>query len=669
MKRKLIAVLLLGAVCASQPVCAADSDEVDRLLPLSLAELLDMNVTISTATQKKLSKAPAVVSVITADDIKATGATNLVDALQGVPGLYIRRNLFGFRPFIYMRGTNVASAALIMINGSPLKELVSSYGQYWQGLPASIIERIEIIRGPGSALYGADAASGVINIITKAAAGIHQSEAGVRAGSFDSRTAWIQHGSQWNGFDVAVTAELSHTDGHNPFIAQDKGGSAGRADYGYDNADIRFSIAQDNWRLLADHRQKSNIGIGLTGGGYLDQQTRGSDSHTELALLYKNASFAPYWGLDAEIRYRNVEFSSGDGYYEKPGVINQQRGAEQKFNFEVSGLYTGFRNHGIRLGGGYVWQDQFKVEQFVRNYFDPTSPTCALISDNTWYDASNSPCAFLPKKARINQYVFLQDVWTFADNWELTLGGRYDDYSDFGGTFNPRAALVWQTSDRLTTKLMYGTAFRAPSFLELYSLTSQSQGNSSLQPERFRSWEVAFSYLASRDLRLGLNVFKSTQDDVIVSGTPYQNSGTIESSGVELEAQWQATQALRLSAALSDRHDDLSKASQEPTYTPPRQLAYLRTDWNFLPKWFWNLQANWMGKHILKTSETISQPIGAYALADTTLRYQHDRQWEFSASIRNLFDKDAREYVPSNRLKFNLPLPGRNFWVEARYKF
>jgi len=676
MHKRTLAILFTGLLHALSTY-ANNDEEVSELLPLSLEELMDVKVSISTNTQKTLSRAPAVVSLITAEDIKNAGATNLTEALQGVPGVYIRTNLFGFRPWVYVRGSGSANV-LLMVNGAPIKEFISSSGQYWKGLPVSMIERIEIIRGPGSALYGSDASSGVINVITKTAGKINQSEAGVRVGSFDSQTTWLQHGTSWNGFDINFTAELLHTGGNNPLIEKDKAGIAGRASNGYDNADLRFSIAQGNWRLLADHTQKSNLAIGLTGGAYLDPLTRGSDSQTNLALLYKNATFAQDWGLEAELRYRDSAFSSGNGYFEQPpnpasipypdGKINQQRGAESRLNFELSGLYTGFRNHAIRLGGGYVKQDQYQVEQFV-NYLNPNTGA-TLAAAGPLLDISDSPYAFLPKKARTNSYLFLQDVWNFAADWELTVGGRYDNYSDFGGAFNPRLALVWQTTDRLTTKLMYGEAFRAPSYGELYAHTATSIPNAALLPESSKTSELGFSYLATRDLKLGFNYYQFIQSNIIAtdSTTTYQNTGELTSSGIELEALWQATKTLRLSGSLTDRKED---APNVRSFNVPKQQAYLRADWAFQPKWHWNLQANWLSKHIYSTRDITSQPLGAYTLADTTLRYVHDKQWEFSASMRNLFDKDVREYVPtsSTKLPYNLPLPRRNVYAEIPYKF
>lgn len=645
MKRSRI-ILLLSALLFSLSAQADGEKELHQLLSSSLEKLMTMTVSISTSTKQTLSKAPSVVSVITADDIRATGATDLMDVLQGVPGLYVRRNQFGFKPLISFRGTD-GTRTLLMINGAPAKDLVWSPGIFWKGVPANAIERVEIIRGPGSALYGSDASSGVINVVTKTAGKIQHSEAGVRLASFDSQAAWLQHGAEWNGFEIGLTVDASTTGGHRPYIASDRLGSAGEARYGWDGQDVRFSLTKDHWRLLADYTRHRNVEIGLTGGSYLDPLTRANDSQTSLALLYANETFVKDWGLNAELRYRDLEYSSGNGFWDYPPgpgqLLSQLNSAERRINFEASALYRGFRAHALRIGGGHVWQDLYFVSQI----------------DN------GVPVAFAPEKLRKNSYLFLQDVWTFAQDWELTAGARYDHYSDFGGTLNPRLALVWQTTDKLATKLMYGKAFRAPTFLELYADTAASDPNPGLKPERSRTWELSFSYAASRQLELGLNLFDAKLANMIAldAASKYQNAGEQTFQGIELEADWLAARTLKLSGNLSYRRQERSPFI---LYGVPTREAYLRADWQFKPKWNWNLQANWIGGRPQSVTDT--RHLGNQALVDTTIRYYHGSDWEFAASIRNLFDKVACEYTGTRVPNF-LPLPRRNLFAEVRYKF
>lgn len=643
------------ALSMSLPARAESDPLLETLMLASLDELMSMPVTIATQLPQAASRAPSVVSVISAADMRATGATNVLDVLQSVPGISLRLNHFANKPLVSMRGA-APKYTLMMINGAPLRELVWGTGIYWRGLPVSMIERIEVIRGPGSALYGADAASGVINIVTKTAGRIQGSEAGVRLGSFETQNAWIQHGTNWQGFDIGLTIDAMTTDGHRPEITVNKATykRTEPADYGYDNLDLRLSVSRDHWRVLADHRAKDNLRVGLTGGRYFDDQTRGSENDTSLAWLYNNVRVGTDWGLDAEVRYRVAEYSSGNGFFESPGVVNHQRSAEQRFNAEISSLYRGWQNHALRIGGGYVWQDI---------YYDSK------------VDQNGVATVFVPETDRRNAYLFAQDVWTLSDHWELTAGARYDHYAEFGGTFNPRLAVVWHTTERLTTKLMAGRAFRAPSFFELYANTGATTPNPTLKPEKSDSVELAFAWRASRDLNLNANLFHTRQANPIVAIDPFpQKFFNVDAHvirGIELEAHWQATPTLRMQGNLTVRRADQEQFKRLKVvdhFAIADRDAYLRADWAFLPKWNWNLQANWTGKRPHQASTDRRPTLGSDWVVDTTLRHYHGSEWEFAASLRNLFDTDARVYSTTDIPDY-LPLPRRSVFAEVRYKF
>ncbi len=663
---------------------AANSDDrFEHFLSLSLEELMSQEITISTNTPQTLTQAPGVVSIITSDDIKATGATNLVDVLEGVPGIHVRANSFGFRPLIQFRGAN-ATQTLLMVNGVPMRDLMWGFGIFWKGLPASMIERVEIIRGPGSALFGADASAGVINVISKTAGTIDGDEVGVRAGSFNTQTAWAQYGGDWGGYDIGLTVEAYATDGHDPFIEEDKQTvdhpssslAPGISGYGWKSQDVRFSVAKGDWRLLADYMRHSDLEIGMAGAGVLDPVTQASDSRYNMDLLYGNENFSDNWGVNAELRYHHLDYTSGDGFQERPpgyvyvdnngtpldpsddiftpypiGEINKMRSAERRTTLDVSGLYSGFDRHAIRVGAGRTIQDLYYVGHIIN---DPGDVSQLL-------DVSDTPDAFAPENKRTINHLYLQDVWSITENIELTAGARYDDYSDFGNTLNPRLAMVWRNSDKLTTKLMYGEAFRAPSYRELYSGTAYAQPNSDLKPETSQTTELAFSYAATNELQFNVNLFHFIQRDLIKRVTLYENTGDHTIRGIEVEAQWQAARDLKVSGnvTLSSQDDDAYRAADESD-----RYAYLRMDWGFRPNWNWNLQGNWVGERPRSSRPTAE----AYLLTDTTLRYASSDHWEFAASLRNLFDVEALASTGAS-MPNDLPLPGRNGYAELRYKF
>lgn len=661
---------------------------LERLLAMSMDDLMSLKVRISTNTDQVLSRAPSVVSVITTEDIKATGATNVSEVLQSVPGIFVRPNLFAFRPLVTFRGA-ASTHTLIMVNGVPMRDLVWSNGIFWKGLPTHMIERIEIIRGPGSALFGSDASAGVVNVITKTAGRIDHTEAGLRVGNFDSQEGWVQHGGNWNGVEYGFTAELSRTDGHDPYIRRAAASESGAAHYGWQGQDLRFSAARGNWRLLADYMGHSDLETGLNGAALLDPLTRGSDYRFDIGLLYSNDSYARDWGLHAELRYRQLGYSSGDGFQERPkgfnctaanslcdqlpgpepepasgiypdGWINRQRSAEQGMTFEVSGLYTGFKKHAIRVGAGYNWEDLYSFSHHVNYGVDRNG--IQLPAGGPLVDLSDSNYSFMPERSRHISYLFLQDIWTMADDWELTAGLRYNHYSDFGNALNPRLALVWKVSDRLTVKLMYGEAFRAPSFLELYNRGFNIRANPSLTPEESSTWDLSFSYAPTKRLALGLNLYKFSQTNTIRNvGGQYQNSGSSANQGAELEVRWQMSDDWHIAGSLS--HVNMDKPTVV-SLTAPEDQAYLRLDWAFRPRWSWDVQATRIGERVLQGRQTLE----AYTLVDTTIRYAPRGGWQFSASLRNLLDADAAEYT-SAAITNNLPLPGRAFHAELAYRF
>lgn len=677
----------LFCFCLLSPQFLYAFQSTDDLLDLSFEELTQVKVIIATGVEQDIKKAPSTVTLITAEDIKTTGATNLVEVLESVPGVHIKRDSFGYRPLVHIRGGN-SHQTLLMVNGTPMKDLVWASGIFWKGLAVSSIERVEVIRGPGSALYGADASAGVINVITKTAGKIEDSIAGFRAGSFDTQTAWIQSGGEWNDFDLGITANFSTSDGHDPSIKTDAQSfldakfntnasyAPANAQYGWKNQDIRFSIAKGNLSFLANYVYHDDLETGMTGAGVLDPVTKAEDTRYDLDLIYKNQHFSDNWGVNAKLHYQNLDYDSNNGFQENPpgttladgdypyGIINNMKSSEQQALFETSGLYTGVRDHQLRIGAGYNWQDLYKVEQHINK--GTGSDGVLLLSGGPIVDVSNTPHAFAPEKTRKIYYAFIQDVWSIAEDWEFTAGLRYDHYSDFGSTVNPRLALIWETTDKLTTKLMYGEAFRAPSFQELYADTSRALSNPDLDAEDSNTLELAFSYAATKDLSFSLNIynFKTSHSISRDSQRQYQNSGRHKTTGIELETSWQAADNVKFSANYSHRDPENNELR---VVEEPEQEAYLRSDWQFSPGWNWDVQANWVADRVRADSDPRSN-VDDYVITDTTLRYTGLKKWEFAASVRNLFDEDAREAL-GRSVPDDLPLAERSFYAEASYKF
>ncbi|MBK9345324.1 MAG: TonB-dependent receptor plug domain-containing protein [Burkholderiales bacterium] len=182
-------------LCASASAFASAEDEAELALAYGDKDF----ISLATGSKQLVSRAPAVATVITAQDIAATGARNVDEALQALPGMHVSVGYL-YDPVYAVRGlhTKYNPEVLMLFNGVPITSpYFSNRGDGWNTMPAENIARIEVIRGPGSALYGADAFTGVINVITKTSADVGGTVVGSRLGSYNSREAWVQHGGHW----------------------------------------------------------------------------------------------------------------------------------------------------------------------------------------------------------------------------------------------------------------------------------------------------------------------------------------------------------------------------------------------------------------------------------------------------------------------------------------
>ena len=695
--RPVLSLALVSAVTASLGAWSQSADEATLAEFYGSAEM----VSIATGNAQPLRQSPAIASVITAEDIAAIGATELNEVLETVPGLHVGVSGVGYKPIFSIRGihTQTNPQVLVLVNGISIKNVFDgSLGASWGRMPVTGIARIEVIRGPGSALYGADAFSGVINIVTKSAADVQGLEVGARAGSFDRNDQYLQWGGEVGGFDAYFYVEQHRSDGPDRTISADAqttldalfGTSAslapGPGSLDRDNVEARADISRGPWRLRGGFQEVNDIGVGSGVSQALDPAGRGDGRRLSADLSYDNATLSRDWGLTGTLSYYEVEnlarlnlFPPGAfGGAFPDGVIGNPDVYERHYRGELSALYTGFDRHRLRLGGGYRKENLYRVEE-SRNYtlFDFGVPFGVLPVPLGGLVDVTDLAAFVREEDRTVAYAFMQDEWNFRRDWTLTAGLRMDDYSDFGTTLNPRLALVWQTSYALTTKLLYGRAFRAPSFGELYNVNNPANlGNSSLDPETINTWEFGLDWDAGRGLRAAVNVFYYKMDDIIRfaaagGGTSVtaQNTGRQTGYGLEAELAWQAARRLRLSGNYAYQKSTDETADTDVGFAPTH-LAYLRADWMFTPQWSVSGQTTGVFDRKRPPGDTRSK-IDDYVAFDLTLRGQRlfGDDWGMRLSARNLFDADVREPSASSLIPNDLPMAGRNLFLELSKAF
>lgn len=678
-----------------------------ELWDLSLAELGKIRITsLASGTRTPVDKAAAVASVITADDILAMGATDLDQVLESVPGLHVTRSDQAFTPRYVMRGISSTFNAqtLVLINGIPVSSLfMGNRGNVWGGMPVRAIARIEIIRGPGSALYGADAFAGVINIVTKSRQDLDGTQLVVRGGSFATRAMALEHGARVAGFDVGLVVEAESTKGGKEAVAQDRqtlfdqfyGSSASLApgpfNTGKDMVEARLEIARGESRLRAGYQGRHDMGTGPGIFSALDPLGRAGSERFNADYTWSRDDLTPDWGLDGRVSYyrgsqelRDVRLlppgatvpdASNTLHVYPLGLMGNPGFREDNVRVDVSGRYEGLAAHVLRLGAGVFRGDMFKVTE-TKNFYADLSPRPGL------EDVSDSAETYLPERDRRSVYAFVQDEWKLAPAWQLTSGLRYDHYTDFGDTANPRLALVWAPDKRYSTRLLYGRAFRAPALAELYTASNPvALGNANLTPETLDSVELAFTHNVAAELLYTLNIYHYRIDDLItfvptgLGAIQAQNSGRRRGTGLELEADYSPRETLRLLLNFSCQRAEDENNGRAVGEAPGQEL-YARSEWRALPGWRLDGQLTWNGRQKRVAGDSRA-PVAASTVVDLTLRrLDVIAGLDLAASVRNLLDEDVREPSPGPGPAFpfaaipgDFPMPGRSVYGEVTYRF
>ncbi|GAB6039481.1 TonB-dependent receptor plug domain-containing protein [Endothiovibrio diazotrophicus] len=691
--RPFATVLLFPLLCAlSAPAPAADD----------LAALYgdEPELLLATGTAKPLSRAPAVATVITADDIEAMGANELDEVLESVPGLHVSAHPIAYNALYQIRGiaSEFNPQVLMMVNGFPITSIFhGDRGNVWGGMPVAAIQRIEVVRGPGSALYGADAFSGVINIVTKGPDDLHGSEARAGIGSDGIRRVSLLHGGRIGGVRAAFILEADTTDGADPWIAADAqsgldttfGTSAslapGPVNRQRERLDLRLDLAKGPWRLRGAYEGRANMG---TGGGVAQALDPAGEVNRDrlTADLTWNREVAPQWDVTVEAafhRYRQwtdlILYPAGTRFAASlfpDGMIGNPDVAERHLRLQASAVHTGIADHRVRLGVGLFGDEIYQTREGKNFVIDPL--TGLPVYTGAVVDVDDTPRVFLPEESRHGAFAYLQDEWQFAPDWELTAGMRYDHYSDVGGTLNPRLALVWATHYALTTKLLYGRAFRAPSFAELYNQANPVYfGNPALKPETIDTLELSFVYHPAASWSGTLSTYRYAMRDIIrtvpdpapATSVTERNAGSQDGYGMELEGRWAASDTLDLSANYAWQHAEDTQRDSAVGLAPQHQL-YLRADWRITPRWRLDGRVNRVSDRARPPGD--SRPAtDDYTLTSLALHYREPHaKWGAHLTVDNLFDERALEPTPpSGLIPGDLPLAGRTLYASIDYRF
>lgn len=634
---------------------------------LSLEELMRLDAGQVFGASERLqpvTEAPASVSFVTADEIARFGYRTLADILRSVRGMYVSddRNF----SFVGVRGFgnpgDYNSRILLLVNGHRVNDNVFGQAEVGAefGMDPATFERVEIIRGPASSIYGDSAFFAVVNVITKSGASLDGGTVTLEAGNLGTQLARGSVGHVFaNGVDLAATATYEQSNGVQRlyFPVFDTPATNFGVAEGLDGEDVRQFYSRLAYRTLtvtaAYGTRRRTVPTASFNTVFNEQQypEETTDRHTLL-----DAEYVRMMGETRVAVRGSFDRFTYDGTYPfagpEPGDptlvgLNSVNGV--RWTIGVRGTRAIGRRQVLTAGVEYI--DNVHQDQESR-YLNP-------------------PASILDLDRRSQQTgVYLQDEVKLAPWLIGTAGLRYDGYEQFS-RITPRAGLIFLPSATQSYKYLYGNAFRAPNAYELNAVYF-GDGVNALRPESIDTHELVWERYTGDWLRTSVSGYWYRADRLITLapapstflGITYRNQGEVRARGLELEGQmrlwrgWQASTSYALQRATDrDTRDELPNS--------PRHMLKGRVSIPLLsPRSYLALEGLYVSARGTLSGGSVA-PAGTVNL---TLTQPIGGSWELVGSVRNLFDIDYSDPASSQHLQDVIPQNGRTARIGLRWK-
>ncbi|MDM8545717.1 TonB-dependent receptor [Candidatus Venteria ishoeyi] len=674
-----ILLLLFAVVQSAQAVCSSalkDESSANKLVNLSLQDLFDIKIDIASKIPESVLEAPSSVTVFTHRELLNIGVHSVEELLNFVPGFIASREIiFGQGYMVAARGRTTPQASynvLFMIDGQRLNNEKSGGAlSFLHFLPLSNIKQIEIIRGPGSALYGTSAFSGVVNIITND----NDQRLFVGAGNEGGREIHSSLSQRWQDGHISVFARYFESSGQS--YANALTAAPETIKDPYQGGDFNLKLCHQQLQLGLRHMRRDTR-------GFYSSNHAGEDNRN---ISEQTAFYAQYalWKakqgkLTARFSYSRMALLAHQVIADAATMatlnttapspvsyLNSIELKEAEWSIQLDGHYQ-YQQH--TLFAGLEWRKPSALSDAHWSNYNDAEALAALRGNNrqavTYYEAQDNLTPLTRTKPnRQILGLYLQDKYRINTRLNTTLGVRYDYYSDFGGTLNPRLALIYQARPKHYLKLMYGEAFRAPSIRQIAAFNA---GNPKLEAEQVRTTELAWLF-DNKNLQTSVNYFYSRYSQLIDTRL-INNLGdrrfinlqdTLINTGLEfsMAAQWNNGWSLRAT------YTYLTKMEQNPTRFPRQTFSaianYHWRDWNF------NLSAYYRATVEQRTLTEIIE-LSDYWLAHAKIRYQFDKNVTLVAQTENLFNK---QYLSSTKLPTlsGVPNRGRTYLFGLEFNF
>ena len=611
--------------------------------------------------EQRISQAPSSVSVITSDEVRQYGWRDLSEILRSVRGLYTTydRNYayLGMRGF--SRPGDYNDRFLLLVDGVRVNDSV--YGQAFIGtefiLDVDLIDRIEVIRGPSSSLYGANAFFGVINVLTRRGRDLAAAEAAVSAGSFGTYRGRVTAGGRVHGgLEFLASATAYDSAGQDLYYREfdrpeTNGGTAVDCDRDRSQSGFLKLSAGDFTLEAARVDRTKRIPTASYDAIFNDPHARTEDEGTLMGLTYSHA-FPRDLDLLARISYGRFDYSGWYPYWRPESILPER---------VVTTDYARAES----------WTGEFQLTKSFRGGHKVIGGL--EIRENTRQDQGFTDVDFAlqDRRSSRNWGMYVQDEFALAPAVRINAGIRHDEYGEQGASTHPRLALIVATAPATAVKLIYGGAFRPPNVYELYYNDggATQKANPGLAPETIRTYELVLERSLGRQWYGTAGVFYHAIDRLITQEIDpedglicYENMGAVETRGAEMELETRGWRGLRgrISYAYQEAVDE---RTHRLLTNSPRILAKVNL---LIPFLAGRLTAGLESQYTSARRTLSGGEAGGFGVVNLTLT---GREWirhlEVSAGLYNLLDRAYADPGSREHVQDLIPQNGRAVQVKA----
>jgi iron complex outermembrane receptor protein len=594
------------------------------------------------------------VTVVTANDIETFGWRTLADVLRSVRGFHVTNDrnysYVGVRAF--GRPTDYNNRVLVLVNGHRTNDSIydgALLGREFQ-VDLAMVERVEVVRGPGSALYGTSAFFAVVNVITKRGAHVSAGDVQFEAGSLDTYKVRGSHG--WSDDtkerDLLLSVTRYQSGGHDSLYFPE-----------FDAPDTNHGLAMGNDRDTATNvLATARVGSFQFNGVVGDRKKRVPTGS---------------WGTtfnDPGYFTRDVRGWATVGYTRDMGPVSTT----------VNGYYDHYRYSGLYPFGSLyddgALADAVGSDATVRwrnglHAFTTGVEQRTNMNQDQWYGLG-ADREVDDRRSSQEVAAFAQDEISLSPRFTAVIGARYDWWSLKGGAGRPRLGLVYRTADDTAIKALYGEAYRAPNLYEMYYGTAQITAAGDIDPELARTTELVFERRFGRHVRGTATGYYTRSSNLIDpefqydESIRYANKESARSSGVELEAESRWSSGVLLRGSLAVQRAVAIEANQRLS-NAPGQLATIHLA---VPLWRRQLVAASESIYTSARTTVGGDTLPSFWLSNLTLTYR-PVQWPLTigGSVYNAFDARYADPVGVEFRQSAIPQDGRTASVRVTVKF